>query len=206
MIPQYEDTDEDAIKVDAVPLLITNRKTVELHPHYPIHSDVTRLTPLLRRSWQHSHPDLLTCPDCRAWLEAAVALYQGPFLADFSLYDSNSFEAWAQIKRESLHRQTLDALDTLTHIYLAEHDYQQAEQTARRQLAIDNLRENAYRQLMQILASTGRRSEAIALYEECQRLLTDELGMSPAAKTTALSGHQNNSCQICQPAPIYPSL
>ncbi|VAW42297.1 hypothetical protein MNBD_CHLOROFLEXI01-1553 [hydrothermal vent metagenome] len=40
---------------------------------------------------------------------------------------------------------------------------------------------------MQILASTGRRSEAIALYEECRQLLIDELGMSPTAKTTALS-------------------
>jgi DNA-binding SARP family transcriptional activator len=120
-------------------------------------------------------------------LEEAVALYGGDFLADFSLYDSNSFEEWAQVKRESLRRQTLDALDTLAQIYLAEQDYVLAEQVARRQLEIDNLRENAYRQLMQILALTGRRNEAIVLYDECKRLLTEELGMAPAAKTTALS-------------------
>ena len=171
----------------AVSLLISDRKTVELHPHYPIHSDVTHLITLLQRIRQHSHHDLFTCLDCRTWLEEAVTLYQGDFLADFSLYDSNSFEAWAQIKRESLRRQTLDALDTLTHIHLAEQDYQQAEKTARQQLSIDNLRENAYRQLMKILALTGRRSEAMVHYEECQRLLIEELGMSPTAKTTALS-------------------
>ena len=172
---------------EAIPLLISGRKTIELHPDFPIHSDVIQLTTLLKRSWGHTHSNLLHCADCRAWLEEAVALYEGDFLADFSLYDSNNFEAWAQIKREAVHRQTLDALDILTHIYLSEKDYDQAEQTARRQLTLDNLRENTYRQLMQILALTGRRSEAIVLYEECKRLLTTELGMAPAAKTTALS-------------------
>jgi WD40 repeat protein/serine/threonine protein kinase/DNA-binding SARP family transcriptional activator len=183
VIPDYEEPGVET----AVSPLITDRKSIQLHPHYPVSSDVTRLISLLKRSWQHSHSDLLTCSDCRAWLKEAVPLYQGTFLADFSLYDSNSYEAWAQVKRESLRRQTLDALDTLTHIYLTEQNFQQAEQAARRQLTIDNLRENAYRQLMRILASTGRRSEAIALYEECRQLLNDELGMSPAAKTTALS-------------------
>ena len=172
---------------EPVSLLITDRKTIQLHPHYPASSDVTALTTLLQRSWQHSHRDLLTCADCRTWLEEAVALYQGNFLADFSLYDSNNYEAWAQVKRESLRRQTLDALDTLTQIYLAEQTYQQAEAAARQQLTIDNLRENAYRQLMQILALTGRRSEAVALYDTCRKLLSDELGMAPTAKTTALS-------------------
>ena len=183
VMPDVEQENE----AEPVSLLITDRKTIQLHPHYPASSDATTLISLLQRSWQHSHSDLLTCADCRTWLENTVALYRGDFLADFSLYDSNNYEAWAQVKREYLRRQTLDALDTLTQIYLTEQAYQQAEATARQQLAIDNLRENAYRQLMQILALTGRRSEAVALYDECRRLLSDELGMAPAAKTTALS-------------------
>lgn len=171
----------------AVAPLIADRQTIQLNSHYPITSDATRLANLLKQSWRHSHTDLLTCANCRTWLEEAIELYQGDFLADFSVYDSNSFEAWAHAKRETLRRQTLDALDTLTQIYLAEEDFQRAERTARRQLNIDNLRENAYRQLMQILASTGRRSEALSLYDDCRRLLAEELGMSPAKKTTALS-------------------
>ncbi|MAU01573.1 MAG: hypothetical protein CL608_30920 [Anaerolineaceae bacterium] len=184
LIPPHKTAEKEKTKI---PLLITSRKTIELHPDFPLQSDANTLTTLLQRSWQHTHHDLLICPDCRSWLEAAVALYQGGFLADFSLYDSNPFEAWAQVKRESLHRKTLDALDTLTQIYLAEQNFTEAEASARRQITIDNLRENAYRQLMQILALTGRRSEAVALYETCQQLLSSELGMSPAAKTTALS-------------------
>jgi hypothetical protein len=82
-------------EADATSLFISDRKTVELHPGYPVSCDATQLSTWLRRSWQHNHSDLLACPDCRLWLEEAVALYGGDFLADFSLYDSNSFEAWA---------------------------------------------------------------------------------------------------------------
>ena len=174
--------DEDT----AVSLLISDRKRVELNPEYPIECDVTQFSTLLQRSWQHNHENVLSCPHCLAWLEEAIALYRGDFLADFSLYDSSNYEAWAQVKRETLRRQMLDTLDTLTQIYMAAQNYQAAEQTARRQLEIDNLRENSYRQLMEILALTERRNEAIALFEECQRLLLEELGMAPSAKTAVL--------------------
>ena len=181
LIPAYEGEGDTAVS-----LVISTRKTIELNPDFPVSSDATTLTTLLRHSWKHSHQDILHCPQCRAWLEEAAALNQGDFLKDFSLYDSNLYEDWIQTKREALRRQSVDALDTLTQIYLAEEDYVKAEEMARQQLALDNLRENAYRQLMQLLALTGRRSEAIALYEQCEKLLAEELGMTPAAKTTAL--------------------
>jgi DNA-binding SARP family transcriptional activator len=63
-------------------------------------------------------------------------------------------------------------------------DYAQAQSCARRQLALDNLRESAYRQLMVALALNGRREEALAVYEICRRLLAAELAMAPAARTT----------------------
>lgn len=63
-------------------------------------------------------------------------------------------------------------------------EYAQAQTFARQQLAIDNLREGAYRQLMEALALNGRREEALAVYESCRRLLAAELAMAPAARTT----------------------
>ncbi|VAW42298.1 hypothetical protein MNBD_CHLOROFLEXI01-1554 [hydrothermal vent metagenome] len=66
VIPEYEEGDANATKVNAVSLLISDRKSIQLHPHYPASSDATHLSSLLKRSWQHSHSDLLTCPDCRA--------------------------------------------------------------------------------------------------------------------------------------------
>lgn len=180
IIPAYEDGKEP------IPFLITTRKTIERHPDYPVSCDVTELTTRLQKSWHHDHPHLHSCPTCHKWLEEAVTYYDGEFLADFSLYDSNPFEAWAQSKREMFHRQTLDALDSLTNIKIAQEAFLEAEALARRQLELDNLREIAYRQLMRILAMTGRRSEAIGLYESCRQLLTEEVGITPSAKTEAL--------------------
>jgi len=53
-------------------------------------------------------------------------------------------------------------------------------------LALDNLRESAYQQLMEILARSGQRNEAMAVYETCRRHLVEEFGVAPAIRTTAL--------------------
>ena len=62
--------------------------------------------------------------------------------------------------------------------------YAEARAYAERQLEIDNLRENAYRQLMNILALNGQRVEALSLYETLKQLLAEELSMAPSARTT----------------------
>ena len=188
LIPRAELAGHQADET-AVSLLITDRKTVELNPNLPIASDVNQFLNLIDECYQHhDHEDeLLTCAMCRHRLEEAVQLYRGDFLSDFVLYDSSNFETWAQVKREALRRQVLEALDTLIKIYLAANDYSAAETAVRQQLYIDDLRESSYCQLMKILAITDRRSDAIAVYEECKQLLSAELGMAPSAKTTALS-------------------
>ena len=51
---------------------------------------------------------------------------------------------------------------------------------------MDPLREEAYQQLMLILALSGRRSEALAQYDTCCRVLAETLGIEPEAETRAL--------------------
>ena len=188
LIPQAELAGQREGKT-AVSLLMTDRKTVKLNPDFPIISDLNHFLSLLDDSYRHHdlEKNLLTCDACRQRLEEAVQLYRGDFLTDFVLYDSSSFETWAQVKREALRRQVLEALDTLIKIYWAANDYSAAETAVRQQLHIDDLRESSYCQLMKILAVTDRRSDAIAVFEECRQLLSTELGMVPSAKTTALS-------------------
>jgi DNA-binding SARP family transcriptional activator len=53
-------------------------------------------------------------------------------------------------------------------------------------LAIDNLREDAYRLLMQSLARLGRRSDALRAYAGCARSLREELGVAPMKSTSDL--------------------
>jgi serine/threonine protein kinase/WD40 repeat protein/DNA-binding SARP family transcriptional activator len=166
------------------PLLIINRQEIQLNPQAEVTVDVTQFQALLDQSQAHNHLDLFLCADCRRDLEQAVALYRGDFLADFYLDDSNEFEEWAYTRRADFRRRALDGLAILTTMATRRQDYAQAQDFTRQQLAIDNLRESAYRQLMEALALNGRREEALAVYETCRRLLLEELAMAPAARTT----------------------
>ncbi|MFN2172318.1 MAG: protein kinase domain-containing protein, partial [Candidatus Promineifilaceae bacterium] len=182
-LPQKSEDGENEIET-AVPLLLANRHTVRLNPLADVSSDVARFEMLIESTQAHDHLDILLCHDCRRNLETAVALYQGDFLADFYLDDSNEFEAWAEIQRQRYRRQALDALEILTAMAAREASYATARAYAEQQIEIDDLRESAYRQLMEVLALNGQRTEALAVYERFSRLLAEELNMAPAARTT----------------------
>jgi WD40 repeat protein/serine/threonine protein kinase/two-component SAPR family response regulator/energy-coupling factor transporter ATP-binding protein EcfA2 len=166
------------------PLIIANRQEILLNPEADIQADTAAFAALLEKSQSHSHLDLFLCSECRQDLEQAAALYRGDFLVDFYLDDSNEFEEWAQTQRQYFRRRVLDALSILTTIAIRQQDYSQAQAFARQQLDIDFLSENAYRQLMEALALSGRRQEALAVYESCRRVLHEELGMAPSAHTS----------------------
>lgn len=179
-IPDFEENGE------TIPLFIANRETIQLNAQAGVESDNCKFEGLLSKVQAHDHVALTTCSTCRENLNAAVALYQGDFLADFYLDDSNEFEEWAEINRQSYRRKALDALETLARIAARQKEYPAARSYCERQLEIDNLRESAYRQLMEVLALSGQRGEALALYETCRRLFMEELGMSPSSRMTEL--------------------
>ena len=112
-------------------------------------------------------------------LVRAVALYRGDFRAELTLHDSVPFEEWAQITREALHGQALDALYTLAVHHERLGEYGPAHAYARRQIALEPWREEARRQLIRSLALDGQRSAALAQYAARRRLLIDELGVEP---------------------------
>ena len=119
-------------------------------------------------------------------LAAAVRLYRGPFMEGFSLPGSPAFEEWAVLKQAHLAQQMLSALHRLIQIDLTSGDYERGERHARRLLALEPWDEQAHRQLMRLLALSGRRSAALAQYETCRSVLAEDLGVEPAARTTAL--------------------
>ncbi|MDX1437899.1 MAG: protein kinase, partial [Anaerolineales bacterium] len=183
-IPELRSTEDGG--ETKVPLLRANRKTIQLNPAGAVSTDTARFESLINGALDHQHLDLLSCEQCRKDLEQAVALYQGDFLADFYLDDSNEFEDWAQVLREAYRRRVLDALEILTAVVMRKKNFAQARQLAEQQLEIDNLREGSYRQLMEALALSGRREEALAIYQSCRQLLVEELGMEPTHRTTAI--------------------
>ncbi|MEZ4681465.1 MAG: hypothetical protein R2932_45360 [Caldilineaceae bacterium] len=97
----------------AIPCLLTTRQTVQINPDASIRIDVTTFTGLLAECAVHAHTTLAACPACLARLQQAVDLYQGDFLAGFTVADSDAFEEWRRITQEQLHIQALDALSRL---------------------------------------------------------------------------------------------
>ncbi|MFW6070607.1 MAG: protein kinase domain-containing protein, partial [bacterium] len=177
----------DASPGHVVRFVLSDRHTVWLNPATDFEVDAHAFSDLIDRTVAHEHNNPLACLECREHLVQAVALYRGDFLTDFYLDDSNAFEEWAGQKRAALRRRMLDALETLTAALRRQKAYKEARKYAERQIAIDNLRESGYRQLMEILALSGQRSEAVALYDSYRRMLAEELGMAPAKRTVALN-------------------
>ncbi|MGH2354400.1 MAG: BTAD domain-containing putative transcriptional regulator, partial [Chloroflexota bacterium] len=143
----------------------------------------------------------------RGQVKEAMASYQGDLLAGL-FCQSVAFEEWLLVTRERLHRLAVDACSQLTHRFLQQAAYDQAQHYALRQLALEPWREEAYRQSMQALARSGQRSAALDQYRTCRRILADELGAEPAAETTALyeqirGGEQEPPPSLPSPTPSY---
>jgi WD40 repeat protein/DNA-binding SARP family transcriptional activator len=166
--------------------LLTHRQNIQFNHDFELALDVTRFEILLNEYQTHNHSNPLECSRCLQSLEEAATIYQGSFLSDFYLEDSNTFEDWAAAKRQAYEQQALDILESLTAIYIHQGKWEQAKTYAQRQMAIDNLRESAHRQYMKILARMGRRTEAIRHYEELSVYLDQELGVLPSDQTQAL--------------------
>ena len=119
-------------------------------------------------------------------LRQAVDLYRGDFLDGFNPDDALGFEEWMLAQRERLRRLALSALDELVHYYVEQEAYDPGIEYANRLLVLDPWRESAHRQLMWLLARTGRRGAALAQYETCRDVLLSELGLEPSEETEEL--------------------
>ncbi|MFN8440614.1 MAG: BTAD domain-containing putative transcriptional regulator [Caldilineaceae bacterium] len=166
-------------------LLESTRQTIRLQPTL-VTTDVASFQALLTACTHHSHAHPHACVECRSRLVEAVALYRGELLTGFNLTDAPAFEEWLLLRREMLHQQALAAFQLLVHSYEKQGDDDQAHHYANRQLALDPSREEAHRQLMRILTRRGLRSEALAQFESCCRILHHELGVEPDLETVAL--------------------
>ena len=170
----------------APPFLQVTRATVQFNRAGDCTLDVADFLGLLAACATHPHRRPQTCASCAERPARAVALYRGPFLAEFFLSDSAGFEEWVSLKREVLHQQAIEAFAHLTIYHEQRRSYEQACHYAQRQLELDPWREEAHRQLMRMLLLRGERSAALAQYEACRRILADDLGVEPDEETTAL--------------------
>lgn len=110
----------------------------------------------------------------------ALALYRGDFL------EEDRYEEWTLAPREEIKDIYLNILDRLGQLALIEHDFASAISHWHTMLIHAPWREDIYRQLMLCCARGGQRCEALHWYEQCQRMLTEQLAIPPEPETTRL--------------------
>lgn len=148
--------------------------------------DVTAFEAAIAATDRHAHTQDASCSFCLERLETAAALYRDTFLAGFSLRDSAEFDDWQLAVAEQARRSLTIALARLVQAHASDGAFDRAIDYARRWLAVDPLREEAHRWLMQLFAWSGIRDAALRQYREAVRILEEELGVGPLPETTAL--------------------
>ena len=113
-------------------------------------------------------------------LEEAVLLYGGDYVPD-----EHNLEG-VQARRESLQRSWIGLLLELADLRIAREAIPAAIDTLDHLLAIDPTSEAAVQRLILLLAQTGRRGEALRIYQRFATLLKQEYRMSPLPETRAL--------------------
>ncbi|MEZ4620241.1 MAG: BTAD domain-containing putative transcriptional regulator [Caldilineaceae bacterium] len=164
----------------------TSWEMVGIAPTAVIWNDVAIFRQLVAKEIQQSQAESVLSTAWKDDLLAATALYTGDFLAGFSLPDAEEFEAWQRFEAERLRRAFTGALANVIQWYRQQGNYSAAIPHALRWLAMDTLHEPAHRALMELYAMAGDATAALRHYDECQRILQQELGVPPAAETTAL--------------------
>jgi predicted ATPase/DNA-binding SARP family transcriptional activator/Tfp pilus assembly protein PilF len=179
--------------------LDADRDLIGLKPEADLLVDVEDMQRRLAECETHGHPPAEVCQACLAPLSEAAALYQGDFMAGFSLRDSPGFEEWLLLQAESLRRALSGALARLVHGHTAQREFDAAVAYARRWLALDTLNEAAHRDLMRLYAWSDRHAAALSQYRECQDILKKELGLPPQEETTRL--HEAIKANRLEPPP-----
>lgn len=168
------------------PFLSIRRDSLQFNPASEAWTDVDEFNALLDTCQVHSHRHSDRCASCARRRARAIELYRGDFLAGFHLREADPFEEWSAIQRERMRRRVTAALARQATYHEVTDDREQALAMVDRQLELDPWMEEAHRERMRLLALAGRRSEALAQFEVCRRVLHEELGAAPSSETVRL--------------------
>lgn len=168
-------------------LLEVSREVIGLSPTADLWVDVSEFRRLLAEGRTHGHSPAEVCATCLVSLEQAADLYRDDFMAGFSLRDAPAFDDWHYFQSETLRRELAQALEKVARGHAAHGAFETAIAYARRWLALDPLREEAHRSLMQLYAWAGQREAALRQYRECVRVLDQELRVAPLDETIQLA-------------------
>lgn len=124
----------------------------------------------------------LRAGDCaRAWgfANVVISITRRPFIPDLEA-------AWIQTLRVMLRSLLTRGLECLAVVSQSTGESSLALQYTTEVLKLEPFRETAYQQLMRLHATMGHNAEALRVFEQCRRLLREELGASPSPQTEAV--------------------
>ncbi len=158
--------------------VVTRQDSYSFNRDIPYYFDVDEFESLVTQARRYAEK----APNqAIADLKAAVALYQGDFLADMTVTSE-----WALIRREELRQTFLEALLLLGRLLLEAQRYTEAADIYRRAIAQDSYLEVAHRELMRCYQLQGEISRALKHYQGLVEYLRTEMASVPAPETTAL--------------------
>jgi len=161
--------------IPAGSILIADRQNVRLNPA-AVSTDVAEFEELLLAASQAADP-----AGRAALLERAVGLYRGELLP-------GCYDEWVTGEQTRLAERYVDVLQQWSAVLEESGDLEAALEAATRAFQADPYREESCRTLMRLYAALDRAAAALDAYQELERFLKEELGVSPAAATRELAG------------------
>jgi class 3 adenylate cyclase len=119
-------------------------------------------------------------------LSAAADLYRGRLVDDVGVSEEG-WSDWVAVERERFQELALSAMVGLGEKELAAGRVDHALKAGQRANALNNMREDAHRLIVQALSATGRKAEALKYYQDVVALLKRELNTEPDAATRLLA-------------------
>jgi len=141
-----------------------------------------RLNPAAIRTDVGAFEDALDRDD----LEAAAAVYGGPFLDGFFLKDAPEFERWAEAQRHRLARRLCAALVDLANAAAARGDQARSAEWWHRAADVDPLDSQIALDVVQALAAAGNRGAALRHAQQHAERLREELAVAPDVRVVQL--------------------
>lgn len=129
--------------------------------------------------------EALVLDGSRDALSAAADLYRGRPIEDVTVGEEG-WNEWLAVERDRLLQLALAAMIGLGEQELAAGRAGHALKAGQRAIALNNIREDAHRLIVQALAATGRKAEALKHYQDLTVLLKRELNTEPDAATRSL--------------------
>ncbi len=128
--------------------------------------------------------EMLPADSGASW-QAIARLYAGPLLHGFPPI-SPEFDDFLAGMRRALETDVVTALGRIADEAADGGDRDQCVAIAERMRAIDPLREDTHRRLIESYALVGRRADAVRVYTDTKALLRREMDVAPAADTEVL--------------------